>query len=368
MVRTRRSSLSPSFALALARRRKRPDGFVALGIEIRSSYVPSRLAAKGLLLRRGGSMEDRRRGRPGICLGLGMLMIAFASSATSEEETPSLDDYSTASDACTVPCREKWVAKAYFDKYGSLEDAAFEHYRDAELTRCSYEMQPCDLRDVFKLSDLDRRLTGDGSHRSLFTSIRISVDEELAAKSPFRFCEVVLVERLPSGVFADPFELQHIRDRGVYGEVAVLGDANLELPSFLSNRTLVEVHMFFSPNNLLEQMNGLEIKVEVPVHARYQALDGSGYSAVQFGEPDVFARCSMEQRSSNQSHFFVLTSNGAAISYKNPIVWKIPSGIETHAGFVSVVTFLSASLSALVIIVASVFHSGIKLHKNVKTS
>lgn len=44
----------------------------------------------------------------------------------------------------------------------------------------------------------------------------------------------------------------------------------MELPSFLSNRTLVEVHMFFSPRTQLEQKNGLEIKVEVPVHARYQ--------------------------------------------------------------------------------------------------
>ncbi|KAF8027169.1 hypothetical protein BT93_E0169 [Corymbia citriodora subsp. variegata] len=312
-------------------------------------------------------MEGRRRGRPGIFLGLGILMILSASS-TSEEEMRNIDGYSIASDACTIPCHEKWVAKTYFDKYGSLDDAAFEHYRDVELSRCSCEMLPRDPHNVFKLSDLDRHLTGEGSHRSLFTSFRISVDEEFAAKSPFRFYQVVLVERLPSGVFADPFELQHIQDRGVYGEVAVFGDTNLELPSFLSNSMLVEVHMSLSPNSLLEQKNGLEIKVEVPVHARYQALDGSGYSVVQFGEPDVFARCSMEKWSSNQSHLFVLTSNGAAVSYKNPIVWKIPSGIETHAGFVSVVTFLSASLSALVIIVASVFHSNIKLHKNVKTS
>ncbi|XP_048131734.1 phosphatidylinositol-glycan biosynthesis class X protein isoform X2 [Rhodamnia argentea] len=212
-----------------------------------------------------------------------------------------------------------------------------------------------------------RNLTLTSSHRSLFAGIRISIDEEFAAKSLFHSCEVMLVERLPSGVFADPFELQHIQDRGVYGEVAVFGDTNLELPSFLSNRTLVEVHMFFSPDGLLEQKHGLEIKVEVPLHACYQPLDGSGYSAVQFGEPDVFARCRMEKRSSNQSHLFVLTSNGA-ISYKNPTVWKIPSGVETHAGFVSIVTFLSASLSALVIIVASVFHSNIKLHENVKIS
>ncbi|XP_030466344.2 uncharacterized protein LOC115685405 [Syzygium oleosum] len=337
---------------------------------------PVRTCRSSSVRLRSDSMEDRRRGRPGIFPELGILMmmafsrVGFAasdSSSTSEMETRSLDGYSAASEACTIPCDEKWVAKTYFDKYGSLDDAAFEHYRDVELTRCSYEMLPPDPRNVFKLSDLDRHLTGEGSHRSLFTSIRISVDEEFAAKSLFSFCEAVLVERLPSGVFADPFELQHVRDRGGYGEVAVFGDTNLELPSFLSNRTLVEVHMFFSPRTRLEQKNGLEIKVEVPVHARYQPLDGSGYSVVQFGEPDVFARCSMEKRSSNQSHLFVLTSDGA-VSYKNPIVWKIPSGIETHAGFVSIVTFLSASLSALVIIVASVFHSDIKLHKNVKVS
>ncbi|KAI3441852.1 uncharacterized protein J3R85_001901, partial [Psidium guajava] len=319
-------------------------------------------------------IEHRRRRRPGIFLELGILMIvssrvgfsASDSSAASEVETRNLDG-SVASDAFTVPCHEKWVAKSYFDKYVSLDDATFEHYRDVELTRCSFEMLPHDPRNAFKLSVFYRGLTGEGSHRSLFTRIRISVDEEFAAKSLFRSCEVVLIERLPSGVFADPFELQHFQDRGVYGEVAVFGDTNLELPSFLSNRTLVEVHMFFSPSSLLEQKNGLEIDVEVPLHARYQPLDGSGYTAVQFGEADIFARCSMEKCSINQSHLFILTSNGA-ISYKNPTVWKIPSGLETHARFVSIVTFLSASLSALVIIVASVFHSNIKLHKNVKIS
>lgn len=56
-------------------------------------------------------------------------------------------------------------------------------------------------------------------------------------------------------------------------DVAVFGDTNLELPSFLSNRSAVEVHMDVSPNLLLRQKNGLDINIELPLHARYPVSD-----------------------------------------------------------------------------------------------
>lgn len=52
----------------------------------------------------------------------------------------------------------------------------------------------------------------------------------------------------------------------VFLDVAVIGDTNLELPSALSNKSVVEVHMNTTHNVLSRQS---EITVELPLHARY---------------------------------------------------------------------------------------------------
>lgn len=50
------------------------------------------------------------------------------------------------------------------------------------------------------------------------------------------------------------------------------------------------------------------------------------------------------------------------------VVWRIPSGIRAHTGIVSAVTFLAASTSTLLIVLASIFYSDGKLLHNVKES
>ncbi|KAF3612373.1 putative protein vip1-like, partial [Capsicum annuum] len=105
--------------------------------------------------------------------------------------------------------------------------------------------------------------------------------------------EVIIVERLPSGVFADPFELQHLVQRGVFTDATVFGDTNLELPSFLSNRSLVEVHLEVNSNLTTQWKHELELNMELPLHSRYQPL-GHGFSRVEFASPDLFLRCNVE--------------------------------------------------------------------------
>ncbi|KAF4383996.1 hypothetical protein F8388_018748, partial [Cannabis sativa] len=81
-------------------------------------------------------------------------------------------------------------------------------------------------------------------------------------------CGLIFIERLPNGVFADPFEFQHLLQRGVFNDIAVFGDTNLESPSFLSNRSSVEVHMHVNPG-ILSDKNGIDIKIKIPLHERY---------------------------------------------------------------------------------------------------
>lgn len=46
------------------------------------------------------------------------------------------------------------------------------------------------------------------------------------------------------------------------------------------------------------------------------------------------------------------------VDYKaSPIIWEVPCGIKEHAGVVSAVTFLSAIVSALLIVKTSIYHS-----------
>lgn len=53
----------------------------------------------------------------------------------------------------------------------------------------------------------------------------------------------------------------------MFSIIAVFGDTNLELPSFLSNRSAVEIHLDADPNTLLEPT---DISIDLPLHARYQ--------------------------------------------------------------------------------------------------
>lgn len=58
----------------------------------------------------------------------------------------------------------------------------------------------------------------------------------------------------------------------VFNDIAVFGDTNLESPSFLSNRSAVEIHMDVDFNNLMEK-NEIDIKLDLPLHARYQVIE-----------------------------------------------------------------------------------------------
>ena len=53
----------------------------------------------------------------------------------------------------------------------------------------------------------------------------------------------------------------------VFHDAAVFGDTNLELPSFLSIRSVVEIHLDFDPSIFSKSA---DINLELPLHARYQ--------------------------------------------------------------------------------------------------
>ncbi|XP_011070311.1 phosphatidylinositol-glycan biosynthesis class X protein isoform X2 [Sesamum indicum] len=246
---------------------------------------------------------------------------------------------------------DKYITKTYFEKHDSLIDPEFDNFiaNEIPLTLCKVlEDGNCVLPT---LSNLHRSVIGEGSHRHLSSSIIFKFQPELKIKLVAHSCEVIMTERLPSGVFADPFELQHLVQRGVFSDAAVFGDTNLELPSFRSNRSVVEIHMSIGSKMLSRHHDKFEINCEVPLHARYPPL-GLGFSRVEFGQPDLFMCCSLEVNGFKRSCAYLPTNNIS--DYKaSPLAWEIPCGIREHAGVVSAITYCFALVSALLIVVLS---------------
>ncbi|KAG5018123.1 hypothetical protein JHK82_014076 [Glycine max] len=282
------------------------------------------------------------------CIQLFIYFLAWASLICSPTSSSLADSISSPVHAKPFSPVNKFLMQSYYDRYINLHDLDFEKFMSQEVPYGS-----CDnLNFVLRLSDLKRTLIGEGSHRTVSTLIQLKTQpsksfSELLSNS----CKFMIIERLPSGVFADPFELQHLVQRGKFSDIAVFGDTNLELPSFLSNRSAVEIHLLVDPNILQEPT---DINMELPLHARYQPLNGSGYSAIEFGAPDMVVRCSTKEKMENHNCFFKLEKDDANL-YGAHIVWRIPSGIKAHAGLVSAVTFIAALLSTIAIVVASLY-------------
>ena len=76
--------------------------------------------------------------------------------------------------------------------------------------------------------------------------------------------------------------LQFVLFHAVFTEAAVFGDTNLELPSVVSNRSVVEVHMDVGDNILTGLNNGLEINIELPLHARYAVCKRNALNLFSF--------------------------------------------------------------------------------------
>ncbi|KAI7995489.1 Phosphatidylinositol-glycan biosynthesis class X protein [Camellia lanceoleosa] len=233
-----------------------------------------------------------------------------------------------------LPNLKKYITEPYFEKHDSLLDSDFQNFIANNL--------PLGL---FCVSVLKRHLIGEGALRCLSSSIRLSIQPESIAELPRHFCKIIIVERLPSGIFADPFELQHLLQHGVFTDAAVFGETNLELPIVVSNQSVVEVH------------------VEVDLTYSYSAtlkdpfilcnIEGThSYSATL---KDLFILCNIEGKSQLDSCLF--TQTGSNSKSQAVVVWEIPCGIKERSGVVSVVTFISAIVSAILIVLASIYYS-----------
>ncbi|XP_042022744.1 phosphatidylinositol-glycan biosynthesis class X protein-like isoform X1 [Salvia splendens] len=252
---------------------------------------------------------------------------------------------------CSV---DEYIAESYFKKYHSFIEREFDNFIANKIPLGSCKL----LKDenLLMVKSLSRNVIGEGSHRWLSSSMRLKFPRELKHELTARSCEVVVIERLPSGVFADPFELQHFVQRGVFTDASVFGDTNLELPSFRSNQTVVEIHMSIDSKVPLRDEDESEIILKVPLHARYQPL-GHGFSRVEFGAPDIFVCCSSTEQDVTKRLCQPIPTSLIPDKKGSPLMWEIPCGNKEHAAVVSAVTFGFAISTALLIVLTSVSYS-----------
>jgi phosphatidylinositol glycan class X len=105
--------------------------------------------------------------------------------------------------------------QSYYSRYASLHDSDFENFMSQEVTSGLCEVLPENHDSTLRLSVLRRDLVGEGSHRRVSTLIKLQTQQLKSLSELLSYsCELIVIERLPSGVFADPFELQHLAQRG----------------------------------------------------------------------------------------------------------------------------------------------------------
>ncbi|KAL1335974.1 hypothetical protein HN51_030400 [Arachis hypogaea] len=298
-------------------------------------------------------------------IGLCIYLLVWSSFISSPIVDSANSNFNSGNERTFHPVK-KFVMQSYFDRHIELHDSVFDNFISQEDNVGLCQVLPENHDFVPRLSVLKRDLIGEGSHRHVSTLLKFQSQQlESSSQLLSSSCDFIIIERLPTGVFADPFELQRLVQRGVFNDVDVFGDTNLELPSFLSNRSAVEIHLVVDPNKFLEPT---DIKIELPLHARYQPLNESGYSTVELGMPDILVRCSTKERSENQNYFFKLTNNDADVMYEADVLWRIPSGKKAHSNLVFVITFSVALLSTLVIFLSSLEYSKSRVRKDSKQS
>ncbi|KAE8726180.1 Syntaxin/t-SNARE family protein [Hibiscus syriacus] len=233
-----------------------------------------------------------------LCLHrkLAILWIFFSGAIVSSSvvKTSGQSDFQNSDDGT-------YIMRSYFDNYENLDDSSFENFMAHELSSGLCRITPENQNRGVRLSALELFLVGEGSHRQL-SVYQIADWGRSIPELPSHICEVIVIQRLPLG------------------------------------------------------NNGMEINILLPLHARYQPLNESGYSIVEIGEPDMFMRCSMEGKQS----CLLMSLEDSAKSRISTVKWKIPAGIKAHTGFVPVGTFITASLSTVLIVYASMFWSGTK--------
>ena len=188
------------------------------------------------------------------------------------------------------------------------------------------------------------KLTGKGFHSRI--QYTLSSQEAVAEGA----CQITVLQALPAGVFADPYELANIarmpsKQKGCYLQLSVyhvFGPSDVEKiepecqPTLLSVSAEVQL-----PTSSSSSADCKDLHLHVPLHARYPIPHSRD---VALGHLDLYHRYNMEDPS------IILRCNGTLTSqglYKfstmqSDLHWTVPAGLAEHSKALQYWTLLVA--------------------------
>lgn len=194
---------------------------------------------------------------------------------------------------------------------------------------------------------MERSLIGQGFHRNLETSIVL--DKDLRELYSSAQCSLLLIESLPAGVYADPFQLSSMGP--VKGsEIRLDGVVNIEAAEFMSK--LHELYVFinvslYAADTKTEQT---DINISFPIHARYHKPSSDpnvSHSKATIFHPGLYSNCSKSDGGSFvtapcnvSSKFLCQWEQVPYICSGAPLQLIIPVGMERDKPIVIMVTLL----------------------------
>ncbi|XP_064478615.1 phosphatidylinositol-glycan biosynthesis class X protein-like [Ornithodoros turicata] len=209
--------------------------------------------------------------------------------------------------------------------------------------------------DIF----VERQLAHDGFHRELRTIIY----SKSKIKPKSKAAQVLVVEDLPSGAFADPYQLKLLQ----------MSDAEFKVPEKVD----VELMQTQAPRHRVLAYLSLgksELKVHLPVHLRYHKAQhcqklGSRV-AVEFQPPRVYFRlpdiafpstCKQLHRlPCNQNMDTLCSWKEIEMESMRPLLAEVPVGCLEDSSLVTVATLLTYCVCSVAIAYSVVVAGGNK--------
>lgn len=196
----------------------------------------------------------------------------------------------------------------------------------------------------------------------------ITYTVDLPQDMPFDTCNFTVLQLLPAGLFADPYELQHLvtttvqrGKSGLLSSFKVFGVFDVEKIETDCSQTLLSAsaHYSASQTQVASRNAHMYILLRVPLHARYPAPHYSDASGLR-----TFVWSGLHHYNITKPLFRVECAGASAATpqcYSTPaqqtgkrsqqvLHWTVPTGGMWHMQLVEVVTALTAVFSLCVLL------------------
>ncbi|XP_046571342.1 phosphatidylinositol-glycan biosynthesis class X protein-like [Haliotis rubra] len=204
---------------------------------------------------------------------------------------------------------------------------------------------------------LERHLHKKGFHRDLSTTVEWLVNPH--NRGDINHCMILLLEKLPPGVYVDPFQLSAMLQ---FGGPKVLVDAavNIEKPAHLSPPHTLHVYTELKTVTDNDEGFSLAASVTLPIHLRYQPPTHETsvtHVDLVISNPRMFTNCSIKESVALLQAPCDYTNTSQCLWHEHhylaeqdSVACRVPVGNTSYLPLVVAVTLLVTGLGCLFIV------------------